>query len=147
MEVHSLKLTITEDDLNALIRRHAPKDLPIEDLRLHIRTDGIYLKGMYPLFIDVNFEAIWELGVSNGVVGARLAQLKALGIPANIFRSAILKLLEEAVRKEASLSLKEDTIFVDFHSLLAREGLHCRLHLRALSLQLGVIEVEAGRDL
>jgi hypothetical protein len=34
MEIHSLHILLTEQDLNDLAKKHMPKDLPVDDVRL-----------------------------------------------------------------------------------------------------------------
>ena len=37
MELHALKLSLTEQDVNDLLRKYMPKDLEIDDLRVSVR--------------------------------------------------------------------------------------------------------------
>lgn len=144
MEIHVLKATVTEKDLSELVRRKVPKDLPVEDLQVRLGPEGVYLEGMYPLFVNVTFETLWELSVQTGLVRARLAKFKALGIPANIFKSAIMKLLEDAVRQEKSMSLAGDVVLLDLDHLLGRQGVTGRTNLRGITCLLGELVIEAG---
>jgi hypothetical protein len=146
MEIHLLKMSLTEQDLNQVIKQNAPQDFPVEDLRVRVTPEGVYLQGIYPLFVNVNFETLWELDVQAGSLCARLSHFRALGIPANIFKSAILKILEEAVRTEPSLRLAGESLVLDLDKLLAEQGLAGRTHLRTISCQKGLLILEAGQQ-
>src|SRR5262245_17103648 len=123
MEIHSLKVTITEADLNALVQKHLDNDQPIEDLRIRIKPDGVHVKGVYPLFINVSFETHWELGIESGKVCARLVNLRALGVPGNVFKSAIVKLIADAAKGEPWLRFERDTVTVDVDQAMVENGL------------------------
>src|SRR5437016_1334531 len=113
MEIHSLRASFTQQDLNVLAGRHLPDDQPIEDLSFHITTGGMLIKGTYPLFVNVSFETSWELGVHEGTLTARLTGFRAMGIPGNVFKSAILKVVADSARNHDWLSVDHDTIRVD----------------------------------
>src|SRR5436305_3419455 len=98
MEILALQVRVTEDDLNEALRRHVPPNQPVEDLRIGLPGSVLVVTGVLPLFINVKFETRWELSILQGRLHARLAQFKAMRIPANIFKSAVLKILEEAAR-------------------------------------------------
>lgn len=144
MEIHQLRASITENDLNTLLKRFLPTDLPVEDLRLRVLPEGLQILGMYPLFVNVHFETLWELSGLKGRVAARMTQFKALGIPAGIFKSAILKVMEEIVRQEPSLELVEDTLILDVDRLLVAQGLAVRTNVRAVATQPGMLQLECG---
>src|SRR2546425_10656187 len=98
MKIHALKLSLSEQDLNDLIRRYMPADHPIEDLAARIGPKGLTITGVYPLFINVHFETLWNIGVEQGQITARLEHFKAMGVPGNIFKSAIVKMFEDLAR-------------------------------------------------
>src|SRR5215210_7957719 len=100
MELHALKLSLTEQDLNDLLRKYLPKDPDIDDLRIKFSAEGIHVTGIYPFFFPVRFETIWEVGVKTGHATARLASFKAMGVPGNIFKSAVVKIVETLARQE-----------------------------------------------
>ena len=100
MELHALRLSLTEQDLNDLLRKYLPKDVEVEDLRVKLSTQGIHVTGIYPFFIPVHFETIWEVGVETGHATARLASFKAMGVPGNIFKSAVVKIVEDIAKQK-----------------------------------------------
>jgi hypothetical protein len=146
MEILSLKAAVTEQDLNDLLRKHGPKIEPVEDLKIRIAPEGLYVEGVYPLLVNVKFEALWELSVESGKVAARLANLRALGIPASLFRTTVLKLIAEAVKSDDWLEVDHETVRVDVDRLLLKEGLTARTNLRAVSCQSGTLLLECAAD-
>jgi hypothetical protein len=144
MEIHSLKISITEQDVNEAIRRHLPQDQPIEDLSIQIAPDGVHIQGVYPFLVNVSFESHWRLAVAEGKVLVELASLRALGMPGNIFRSAILKLIGDLSRKQQGLSVENERIILDPDRMLAQHGVQARTRLRTILCQAGLLVVEAG---
>src|SRR5437016_5949747 len=133
MEIQALKVVITEQDVNALVKKHWPDDQPVEEVAIRLTADGLVVKGVYPLFIDVSFETRWALGVQAGKVSARLTNLRALVIPGNIFKSAILKLIGDAARSESWLQVEDDTVLVDVDRVLQKNGLPAKTNLTRIA--------------
>jgi hypothetical protein len=144
MEIQALRLALTEQDLNELIRRYLPPDQPVEEVRVRLSPEGLHVTGIYPFFFPVKFETVWELGIVGGQVSARLANFRAMGVPGNIFKSAIMKLIEDAARKEPWVKIAGDQVLADLDLGCARYGLPARLNLRTLTLIPGQLLVEAG---
>ena len=143
MEIHSLCVSVSEQDLNQLASRHL-RDQPIEDLSIHVAADGVHIKGVYPLFINVSFETHWELGMRAGKITARLAGLRAFGVPGNVFKSAILKLVGDAAHKHDWLQIENDIIVADVQRLLAKNGLSAQTNFTAIVSRDGLIVIEAS---
>jgi hypothetical protein len=144
MELHLLKLSLTEQDLNDFLRKHLPPDAGVEDVRVQISPQGITVTGTYPFFISVRFETLWEVSIENGQGVARLASLKAMGVPGNIFKSAVVKMVEDAARKENWIRISGDRFIADVELAFAKYAFAARLHLKSVTLQPGLILVEAG---
>src|SRR5262245_42306002 len=145
MEIQALRLTITEEDLNALLKEHLPPDQPVENIHIRVAPEGVYVKGMYPLFINVSFETHWDLSVREGKVLARLANLRTLGVPGNVFKSAIMKLVADAAKSEPWLTIDRDTVMVDVDAALVKHGLAtARANLTRVLCDAGRIVVEAA---
>jgi len=69
MEIHRLHLTADGADFNDLAREHLLDDVPVEELEIRIKPEGIRVKGIYQLFVPVSFEVPCGLGVDRGADG------------------------------------------------------------------------------
>jgi hypothetical protein len=144
MEIHSLRASITEKDLNELVAKHLPEGQPVEDVKLRVTAEGVFLTGIYPLFVNVKFESHWKLGIRGGSVTATLAGFKAMGIPGTVFKGAILKFIGEAAKGEAWLQIEQDTIAIDVDAALLKNGIPTRTNLARITCQEGVVVVESA---
>jgi hypothetical protein len=144
MEIQALKLFVTEQDLNDLIGRHLPDDQPLENVKIRIAPEGVSVTGEYPLFVRVAFETLWELTARGGTVTARLSDLKAMGLPAVLFKGMVLKAIEEAVATEPWLAFDDDTIEVDIDGLLAAQGVPAKTNLNSIRCLSGAVILEAA---
>jgi hypothetical protein len=144
MEIQALRLLVTEKDLNDLLAQHLPDDQPLENLSVRVAPEGVTVSGEYPLFVRVAFETLWEPGTQAGKVTARLTGLKAMGLPATVFKGTVLKAIEEAVHQEDWLAFDGDTIVVDVDRLLAREGIPAKTNLSAVRCQVGLLVIESA---
>ena len=113
MEIHSLHVLLTEQDLNELARKHLPKDLPVDDVRLRLSPEGVHVGGIYPFFINVKFETIWHISADQGKAVAQLTKFRAMGVPGNIFKSAIMKMVEDVAKKEPWVHISGDQVIID----------------------------------
>jgi hypothetical protein len=144
MEIQALRMSVMEADLNELIRRYLPPEQPIEDLRVCLGPDGIRVSGQYPFFITVNFETAWEVGVVNGLAAARLANFKAMGVPGNIFKSAIMKVIEDAAKKESWIRIDGDQILADLEAACIKYAIPAKLRLQSVTVTNGELVIAAG---
>ncbi|MBM3995693.1 MAG: hypothetical protein FJ303_16300 [Planctomycetes bacterium] len=144
MELHSLKLSLTEQDLNDLARKYMPKDVEIDDLRIKLAEDGVHVTGSYPYFISVSFETIWEITVEAGHAAARLISFSAMGVPGNIFKSAVLKVVEDIAKHENWVRVVGDRFLADLELGCAKYAVAARLRLKSIVVKPGVLLVEAG---
>jgi len=144
MEIQALKLLVTEQDLNELVKKHLPDDQPLENVRIRVAPEGVYVTGEYPLLFRVGFETLWELDSQGGKLLARLTGLKAMGLPATVFKSAVMKAIEEAVQKEDWLGFEDDTVVVAVDQLLAEQGIQAKTNLSAVRCQTAALLIEAG---
>jgi hypothetical protein len=145
MEIQSLALLITEDDVNAQLARHLPRDLTIEGLRVRLTPEGVAVSGTYPaLFLNVAFESVWVPRAINGQVVVRLESLSVAGIPAGNFKRLILGMVEDLLKNRPGFSVADDAVRVDVEELLRHEGVPLTLNLRAIRCGAGFLRVEAG---
>lgn len=145
MEVYSLKLHVTEADLNALASRFLDDDTPLEEVRMEVKPEGLCVRGVYPLLVNVSFESWWKVGVIGGKVAAKMTKLKAFGMPAMIFKSAVLKALHEISAKEFWFEVKGEDVHLDVEYLVARYACHAKIHLKSVTCGEGELFVEAGK--
>jgi hypothetical protein len=143
MEIHALKMSLSEQDLNALLQKHLPAEQPIEDLTIRLSPKGLTVSGVYPLFINVHFETLWKIELDGGLVTARLEQFKAMGVPGNIFKSAIVKMIEDAAGAEDWLRIDGDTIWLDLDRCIGNYAFAAKTHLTSIECQAGEILIQA----
>lgn len=144
MELHSLKLSLTEQDLNELLRKYMPKNVDVEDLRVKFNDGRIHVTGVYPFFIPVRFETIWEISVDNGHASARLASFKAMGVPGNIFKSSVVKIVEDLAKQEGWIRIVGDRFLADLELGCSKYAVLAHLHLKAITVRPGTLLLEAG---
>ena len=144
MEIQALKLLILQQDLNELLTRYLPGDNGLENVQIRIAPEGVYVTGEYPMLVRVGFETLWELEARAGKVHARLAGLKAMGLPAAVFKGAVLKAIEEAVQTENWLAFEKDTMVVDVDRLLAEKGITAKTNLNGVRCLAGEVVIEAA---
>jgi hypothetical protein len=143
MEIQALKMSLTEQDLNALLQKHLPAEQPIEDLTVRLSLKGLTVSGVYPLFINVHFETLWNIGVDGGHITARLEHFKAMGVPGNIFKSAIVKMIEDVAGAEDWLRIQGDTLWVDVDRCIGKYAFPAQTHLTSVECQAGQIVIQA----
>jgi hypothetical protein len=144
MEIHRLHLTLTEQDLNDLAKEHVPEDVGIEELDIAIKPEGVRIKGVYPVFMPVSFEALWELGVHKGRASAKLINFRTMGMPVNVLKSLIMNLVADAAKKERWLEVQGDFVLADVDALLKENGLSAQTRLLSIRCEPGSVIVEAG---
>jgi hypothetical protein len=144
MEIQALRLLLTEQDLNELVARHLADDLPLEKLQLRLAPEGLYISGEYPLLVRVGFETLWALEIQQGKLLARLASLKAMGLPATVFKSTVLKAIEDAVETQHWMAFEDDCIMVDLDRLLAEHDIPLKTNLNAVQSQHGRLLIVAS---
>jgi hypothetical protein len=146
MDIHALRVSVSDGDLNGLVTRHLLEDLPVEELTFAVTEEGVVARGQYPMLISVSFETTWALGVAGGKVSARLVSLKTLGMPMGVLKSLVMGVVSGAAKKETWLAVEGDTVLVDLEGLAAREGFTLRCRLRSIQCRAGSLLIEAGEE-
>jgi hypothetical protein len=145
MEIVSLKLWLSEEDLNKLIAKHTPPDQPIRDLQVKLHPEGVRVTGAYPVtFFNVRFDTLWALSVQAGRLVAHLAELKVAGAPAGLVRGMLMEMLGAQLEEEEGVRVEGENIVVDPDALIGRLGLTGRTNLTAVRCEAGRIVIEAG---
>jgi hypothetical protein len=144
MELHALRLSLTEQDLNELLRKYIPKNVEVEDLRVRLGEQFLHITGVYPFFIPVRFETIWEIAVEGGHASAKLTSIKAMGVPGNIFKSAVVKIVEDIAKKENWIRIVGDRFLADLELGFSKYAVLAHLHLKSITIRPGTLMLEAG---
>lgn len=145
MEILSLKVWVSEDDLNGVIARNLGNDESVRDLRVRVLPEGVRVSGAYRVaFFNVRFDTLWALAVQGREVAARLADLSVAGAPAGMVRGALLEMLAANVQREEGARVEGDSVIIDPDAMLGRFGVTARTNLRAVTCEAGRIVVEAG---
>jgi hypothetical protein len=145
MEILSLKLSLTEEDVNGLVAKHLGDKQPVRDLKVSLTPEGAHVAGSYPVaFFNVRFDTLWALSVQGREVAARLADLKVAGAPAGMVRGTLLEMIAANVAEEDGVRVEGETIFVDPDMVLGRLGMVGRTNLTAVRCEAGRVVIEGG---
>jgi hypothetical protein len=141
MIIESLKLVVTEDDLNQLASRALSQQDKIHQLRISVIPQGVRVVGNYRAAIGIPFETVWELSVCEGKLGARLVILKAAVFSLGLAKGYVLNAIAAVARQ---LELRGDMLLVDADLLLREKGLPVRTNLRSVHCDYGSLIIESG---
>jgi hypothetical protein len=146
MEIQSLRLFISEQDAAELVARCAPPDSPVKKVRVRITPEGVRVSGEYPtLLANMPFETQWRLGVVDGRVEVRLADLSAAGLPAGPLRGLVLRALDDQIAAPG-IRVTDEAILVDVQEVVRRQEPPVTLAflVRSVACVEGGLQVEAG---
>ena len=147
MEIHALKLIVSEEGINTLLDAYVPEDASVENLRVRITPEGLHILGDYPtVFGKVPFETHWDLQIVAARVHARLVALKVSGAPGNLFRTTVLGLIQELLDRETGIVLEGETLLIDVETVARSKNVLLRCNLRHVRCEAGRLLLEAGRD-
>jgi len=147
MDIHTLKLSITEEEINTLAAEFPPSDSAVENLRVRLTPEGIVILGDYPaMLMKMAFETLWEVKGVGSVVEARLASIKVSGLPAKMLRGVLLKTIRDMTAREPGIRVEEDTIRVDLSKHTAVQKLRLRVNLTGVRCSPGNLVIEAGPE-
>jgi hypothetical protein len=139
-----MNLFVADAEINLLLPRFVPPDLPVEDLRLRITPDGVVIHGVYPaLGFRVSFEMLWELTVLPGEVEAHLRDLSVAGFGAGKLRGLLLKMVRDAVGNVPGVRVEDDRVSVNPAELLRAHGAPVSVEIVAVRCMNAVVEIEA----
>jgi hypothetical protein len=145
MEIHTLKLSITEQELNELVAEAPSGKSTVENLHVRLTPAGIVVLGDYPImFMKVGFETLWEVKGIGSIVEAHLTSIKVSGLPAGKLRGVLVKALRDLLAKEPGISVTDESIQVDLSKHTTLQKLRLRVHLTGVHCSPGKLVIEAG---
>jgi hypothetical protein len=147
MEIHTLKLSVGEDEINALLAENPSEGGTVENLRVRLTPEGIVILGDYPtMFMKVGFETLWEVRAAGGLVEARLATVKVSGLPARLLRGVLLKTIRDLIADKPGLEVENEFLRMDLGKLSASRQFPLRVNLTGVKCGPGRLVIEAGPE-
>ena len=144
MELQSLKLVLTDADLEALADEFIPDDAPVEDITLSITDGAIQVSGDYPTrLLNVPFQTTWEPTIEKGKIRLRLANIRVVGLPGGMLRGLFIGGFREVARSVPGASVEDETLVLDVDRLLAARGIPLKTNLKLIRCEAGRMTIEA----
>jgi hypothetical protein len=146
MEIHSLRVLVTDADLSALATRLAPDVEKIEGLQARLTPAGVELRGEYPtgFGFKVPFETLWQVAGAGPELRVGLAEIKVAGLPAGILRGALLRMLRDAAEGRPGVRMEGESLRIDLAEAAGAQGIIFRVNLTGVTFDSGTMVVEAG---
>jgi hypothetical protein len=142
MHFESLRLIVTEQDVNELMSRFFPPQDKIGSLRAALLPHGLRITGIYRTVVAIPFETRWELFVQENKIAARLRALKCGILSLSLARGFVLEAIAATARR---LEKREDVLLLDVDGLLREHGVPLEVNLRSARCEAGALVLESGR--
>lgn len=145
MEIQALKLIVTDADLAVLIKERLSDLEGLEAVQARILPEGVRVQGEYPtgFGIKVPFETLWQLAAEGPGLQVKLESLKVAGLPAGMFRGALLRMIRDAAEEQPGIRVEEEMVRVDIVALAAGQGVELQVNFTAVRLSPGALVIEA----
>lgn len=139
MEIHSLKIRITDADVAAILRQVASRHDGLENVQAAITAEGVRIQGEYAagFGFKVPFETTWQLIPAGPVVRVQLVGIKVAGFPAGMLRSVLFRTLSDAAEEVAGLSVEGEIISLNVVELAASHGVELCINCSSIELSPG----------
>lgn len=145
MEIQSLKLFLTDDDLATLLAKYPPPGEAIDELKARFTPEGVIVSGRYPTpFFPVAFETTWQVVAAGPEVRAKLASVRVLGLPGNVLGGALMKMIRDAVEGKPGVRVENDSVVVHVGEGAKSMGHELKVNFSAVRLSIGAAVIEAG---
>jgi len=143
MEIHSLKIVVTQDDLNLLMARFLNLPPKLCNLSIELIPNGLLLSGIYETILSVPFKCLWKLSVGDGKLQAELADIKCVGVRLNLLKPYVLNAL---VANCKILELRDEGVFLDLDRLLAQMIVPVRANLTSVHCEARELVIECSKN-
>jgi hypothetical protein len=147
MEIQCLKLFITEEEANEWVRKVLPDPDPIEDLYVKLMPEGLLVQGSYPaMMFKTTFETQWQLTVIGPEVVARLVAVKIAGLPAGLFKGALLRMIRDAMVAQPGVRVQDECVRIHAEEVARAQEVPLRVRFTAVRCSIASLVVEAGSE-
>jgi hypothetical protein len=145
MDIEALRLVVSEEEVNTLLTQNLPRDSGIEDLRITFTPEGVQVRGKYPtMLMRISFETFWTVSVGEGLLVARLSDIKVSGLPAGKLRGVLLGMLTDTLTQHSGVIVQGDVVQIDINKALQAKDVPVRIRLSAVRCTTGRLVIEAG---
>lgn len=141
MEIRSLNLIVSEDDLNEWAVRILFRLGAVRELRLAVTPEGIRVSGTYQKLFGIRFLTLWQVSVSDGKVVAWVEKFRAGPLSLSFVKGY---LLDAIAATTTAFQLRDDRLWFDVDALLQGRGWPIRTNLRSVRCDYGCLIVESG---
>jgi hypothetical protein len=146
MDIQSLKVFISEQELQELALQNQPPDTPVKNITVRVTPDGVRVAGEFPtMMMNMSFESVWKPDVADGKVTVHLTHLTAAGFPATMLRPLVLGALKDAI-KEPFVQVVDEAVVVDVQEFVREQKLPVALTFAVQAVRCieGGVVAEAG---
>jgi hypothetical protein len=147
MEIHSLKLLVFEQEINAILAREKPGGTPVRDLAVRFLAEGVYIKGKYQALMPMPFETTWKVSVEKGQILAHLTELKVVGFGGAMLKGLLMDVIVESLQADGAVHAEGDRLWIDLDQFLAQRGFPARTNLTAVRCEVGRLLIESSQIL
>ncbi len=145
MDIETLRVRVSGEEINALVKERVPEEAGVRDLRIIPTAEGVQMTGRYTgMLLPLGFDLLWVCSVTAGQLRAQLSQVRVAGFPATKLRGVLLGVLSEYLTSQAGIQIQEDVILFDVDAFLRAQDIPVRVTLTAVHCQAGWIVLEAG---
>ena len=144
MEIVTLNLVITEDDLNRLLIKFVAAPPKIGNLYLHVKSDGLSLAGIYETFLPIPFDTQWHMFVDNGKIAARCSAIRAVGIRLDFLKGYMLRALSST---SAILEVDEESLVFDVDRFLEEKAVPTKTNLTSIRCESERLVIECNEQI
>jgi hypothetical protein len=139
MEIQSLKLTVSDADLNQLASRSFIWPDSIREVRFAVMPEGLRVTGVYQQFIGIPFQILWHLSVFEGKVIGRIEGVRAGFISIGFIKKYLLNLIAAAT----NIEMHNGMLVFDVDAVLADKGWPIRANLTSVRCTPGSLILES----
>lgn len=139
MEIHALRLQLSEHDLAELAQRALRDQDQVSDVNIRVTPDGVVVSGTFRLMLRVTFETLWSLNVAAGALAVTLRDLRAGGFGAGMLKSVLMGMVQSEVENEPGVTIDGETILLDPDRVFAGRGVLLRSNLVRVECSKGLV--------
>ena len=148
MNLESLVINVTDEDINGVIERISLDDSPVTDLSARIEQKGIVLSGKARTkLVNIGFDATIKLKVDKTTVEVVLSDLKAAMGAGNMFRGKLVKQITDGLSDLPGLTVIEDGVTLQLPPILAEYGVSADIGTAVLTTEPGRLRLELSGDI